>query len=186
VKLGELVVVRHADTDWSESGQHTGRTDLPLNGDGRAAAETLAKRLAGRDFAAVWCSPLRRAVETCEIAGFSGSAQKRAELMEWDYGDYEGLTTAQIHDQRPGWDLWRDGCPDGEDAAAVGARADRVLATVPDAGTVLVFSHGHFLRVLIARWLALAPAEGALFVLAPGAIGVLAHEREHRVLESLG
>jgi broad specificity phosphatase PhoE len=186
VKLGELVVVRHADTDWSESGQHTGRTDLPLNRDGRAAAEELTSRLAGRDFAAVWCSPLRRAVETCEIAGFSESAQQRAELVEWDYGDYEGLTTAQIREQRPRWDLWRDGCPDGEDAAAVAARADRVLATVPDAGTVLIFSHGHFLRVLIARWLALAPAQGALFALAPGAIGVLANEHERRVLASLG
>jgi len=182
----QLWLIRHGETEWSLNGKHTSRTDLPLTAHGRQRAVELRDYLAGTKFAAVFRSPMGRARETCEIAGFSGSAQKRAELMEWDYGDWEGLTTAQIHDQRPGWDLWRDGCPDGEDAAAVGARADRVLATVPDAGTVLVFSHGHFLRVLIARWLALAPAEGALFVLAPGAIGVLAHEREHRVLESLG
>jgi broad specificity phosphatase PhoE len=186
VNLGELVVVRHADTDWSESGQHTGRTDLPLNRDGRAAAERLTERLAGRRFAAVWCSPLRRAIETCEIAGFGGAAHERAELLEWDYGDYEGLTTEQIHDHRPRWDLWRDGCPGGEDAAAVGDRADQVLASVPGAGTVLVFSHGHFLRVLIARWLALAPAQGALFLLSPGAIGVLTYEHDRHVLGSLG
>jgi broad specificity phosphatase PhoE len=186
VSLGELVVVRHADTDWSESGRHTGRTDLPLNDDGRAAAEGLAKRLAGRSFAAVWCSPLRRALETCEIAGFSGSAQEHAELVEWDYGAYEGLTTEQIQGQRPAWDLWRDGCPGGEDAAAVGARADQVLATVPAAGAVLIFSHGHFLRVLIARWLALPPPQGALFGLAAGGIGVLGHEHDYRVLWSLG
>lgn len=186
MSLGELVVVRHADTDWSESGRHTGRTDLPLNRDGRAAAARLSERLAGRAFVAVWCSPLRRAVETCEIAGFSRSAHERPELVEWDYGAYEGLTTEQIHDQRPAWDLWRDGCPGGEDAAAVGARADHVLATVPDTGAALVFSHGHFLRVLMARWLALAPEQGALFLVAPAGIGVLAHEHDRRVLWSLG
>jgi probable phosphoglycerate mutase len=186
VNQGELVVVRHADTDWSQSGQHTGRTDLPLNRDGRAAAARLAERLAGRAFAAVWCSPLRRAVETCEIAGFSGSAHECAELVEWDYGAYEGMTSEQIHEQRPAWDMWRDGCPDGEDAAAVGARADHLLATVGATGATLVFSHGHFLRVLIARWLALAPEQGALFLLAPGGIGVLAHEHDRRVLGSLG
>ncbi|HEX2702506.1 MAG TPA: histidine phosphatase family protein [Solirubrobacteraceae bacterium] len=183
---GELVVVRHADTDWSESGRHTGRTDMPLNEDGRAAATTLAERLAGHTFVAVWCSPLRRAAQTAELAGFGGLARERAELVEWDYGAYEGLTTEQIHEQRPGWDLWRDGCPGGEDAAAVGARADQVLAELPETGTVLVFSHGHLLRVLIARWLALKPARGALFLLAPGRIGVLTHERDRRVLSSLG
>jgi probable phosphoglycerate mutase len=184
--MGELVVVRHADTAWTASGQHTGLTDLTLNAAGRAVASRLPPRLAQWSFVSVWCSPLRRAVETCELAGFGGHARHRSDLEEWDYGAYEGLTTVQIHEQRPGWTLWRDGCPDGEDAAAVGARADAALAQLPEAGNVLVFSHGHFLRVLIARWVGLAAAEGALFELAPGGIGVLGYEHEWRVLSALG
>lgn len=180
---GELVIVRHADTDWTVSGQHTGRTDLALNEAGREKALSLRERLEGRDWAAIWSSPLRRALETAELAGFA--PLQIAGLAEWDYGDYEGLTTEQIHERRPGWDLWRDGCPGGEDAAAVGARADRVLTGLPAHGDVLAFSHGHMLRVLTARWLGLEADAGALLVIAPGAIGVLGHERERRVLRSL-
>jgi probable phosphoglycerate mutase len=182
----ELVVVRHADTDWTQSGQHTGHTDIPLNAAGRSAAARLPARLAAWSFRSVWCSPLRRAHETCAIAGYGERAEERPDLIEWNYGEYEGVTTEEIQSQRPGWDLWRDGCPAGEDVAAVGARADHVLAGLPDAGDVLVFSHGHFLRVLIARWLSLEPVDGALFRLAPGAIGVLSHERDRRVLSTLG
>jgi probable phosphoglycerate mutase len=180
---GELVIVRHADTDWTASGQHTGRTDIPLNADGRAKAGSLRERLAGRRFVAVWSSPLRRALETAMLAGFEPS--ERDDLMEWDYGDYEGLTSAQIREHRPGWDLWRDGCPGGETAADVGRRAEAVLAALPaGGGEVLIFSHGHMLRVLTARRLGLAAGDGALFLLAPGAIGVLGHEHERAVLRS--
>ena len=185
--MSELVVVRHAHTAWTVSGQHTGLTDIPLDEAGRANAAKLRPRLAAWSFAAVWCSPLARAVETCEIAGFAERARKNAELVEWNYGEYDGLTTAQIQERQPGWNLWRDGCPGGEDAAAVGARADSVLASVPAGDDdVLIFSHGHFLRVLCARWLGLEPAQGALFALAPGAIGVLGHEHAQRVLSFLG
>jgi broad specificity phosphatase PhoE len=180
---GELVIVRHADTDWTQSGQHTGRTDLPLNEIGRTRARGLRGRLDGRTFAAVWSSPLVRARETAALLGFS--PQPKADLEEWDYGDYEGLTTEQIRERAPGWDLWRDGCPGGEDAAAVGARADVVLAALPPEGDVLVFSHGHMLRVLTARWLSLPPADGALIAIAPAAIGMLGHEHGRRVLRSL-
>ncbi|MGA2469347.1 MAG: histidine phosphatase family protein [Solirubrobacteraceae bacterium] len=183
---GQLVVVRHADTDWTVSGRHTSRTDIALNATGRADAAALAARLAGRSFVAVWCSPLARAVQTCAIAGFGDRALERAELREWSYGAYEGMTTEQIHAAAPGWELFRDGCPDGEDAAAVGGRCDAVLASLPADGDVLAFAHGHLLRVMIARWLALAPAAGALFELAPAGIGVLGYERERRVLRSLG
>jgi probable phosphoglycerate mutase len=183
---GELVVVRHADTDWSESGQHTGHTDLHLNARGVARAGGIAARLAGRSFAAVWCSPLARAVETCEIAGFAAAAQLRPELVEWNYGAYEGITSAEVHASRPDWDLWRDGCPGGEDAADVGARAEAALAALPEEGDALVFSHGHFLRVLVACWLGLGAAAGELFLLAPAGIGVLGHERERRVIVALG
>ena len=180
--MAELVIVRHADTDWTASGQHTGHTDVALNERGREAARRLPAKLAHWGFESVFESPLRRAVETCELAGYGARAQVRAELREWDYGSYEGLTTTEIREQRPDWDLWRDGAPGGEDAAAVGARADAFLGELPPGGDVLAFSHGHFLRVLIARWLGLEPVGGALFAIAPGAVGALGHERERRVL----
>jgi probable phosphoglycerate mutase len=185
VASGEVVIVRHADTAWTASGQHTGRSDIPLTAAGEAKARALAPRLAGRSFAAVWSSPLVRARETARLAGFEG-AELQPELEEWDYGEYEGLTTAQILERRPGWDLWTDGCPAGEAAADVGARADAMLAMLPDCGDVLVFSHGHFLRVLTARWLGLPPTGGALFVIAPGGIGVLGWEHGRPVLTELG
>jgi probable phosphoglycerate mutase len=180
---GELVIVRHADTDWTVSGQHTGRTDLPLNDAGRAKALELREPLSGRSFAAVWSSPLARAVETAHLAGFAAPSLHE-QLMEWDYGEYEGLTSAQIEELSPGWSLWRDGCPGGETAADVGRRADAMLAALPPKGDVLAFSHGHMLRVLTARWLALDARAGALFLLDPGSIGILAHEHGRRVLRA--
>lgn len=180
---GELVFVRHADTDWTVSGQHTGRTDLPLNEAGRERALALRGRLPGDAFAAVWTSPLRRARETAELLGFT--PRVRPELAEWDYGDYEGLTSEEIDELAPGWDLWRDGCPGGESPAAVAARADALLAALPLEGDVLVFSHGHMLRMLTARWLGLGATGGALLLIAPAAIGVLGHEHGRRVLRSL-
>jgi probable phosphoglycerate mutase len=164
------------------SGQHTGRTDLPLNDAGRAKALELRAALSGWSFAAVWSSPLVRATETARLAGFEPRPLEG--LMEWDYGEYEGLTSAQIDELAPGWDLWRNGCPGGEDAADVGRRADAVLAALVPDGDVLVFSHGHMLRVLTARWLGLDGRAGALFLLAPGSIGILAHEHGRRVLRA--
>jgi broad specificity phosphatase PhoE len=179
----QVVLVRHAETEWSRAGRHTGRTDLPLTDAGRAAARQLAGLLAGERFALVLVSPLRRARETCELSGLGDAAQPRADLMEWDYGDYEGLTTAEIHERRPDWSLWRDGCPGGESASDVGARADRVIAELRAAGAAAaVFSHGHMLRVLGARWIALEPSGGGRLGLATGALCVLGYEHGSAIL----
>ena len=186
MSAAELVIVRHADTDWTASGQHTGHTDIPLNETGRVIATRLGPRLAEWSFAEVWCSPLQRAEQTCELAGYGERRVIHDELVEWDYGRYEGITRPEIEEQAPGWDLWRDGCPGGEDAAAVGARADAMLARLPPQGHVLAFSHGHFLRTLTARRLGLAPTAGAIFLLTPGAIGTLGREHGHNVLSRLG
>ena len=178
-----IVLVRHAQTEWSRDGRHTGRTDVPLTQQGREKARALAGRLRDRRFALVLVSPLTRARETCRLCGLGAQAQERTELREWDYGDYEGLTTRQIRAERPGWSLWRDGCPGGEDAAQVGGRADRVIAELSDVdGDVAVFSHGHLLRVLGARWIDLAPTQGGRLGLSTAAICVLGHEREMPVL----
>jgi broad specificity phosphatase PhoE len=175
----EIMLVRHAETQWSRDGRHTGRSDIPLTDEGRAAARTLPARLRGRSFSRVLVSPSIRARETCELAGLDGRAQVDRDLLEWDYGAYEGLTTPDIRRQRPDWNLWRDGCPDGELAADVGARADRVLAELRGReGAVALFSHGHMLRVLGARWIGLDPSRGASLGLSTGAISVLTHERE--------
>ncbi|HEY5025852.1 MAG TPA: histidine phosphatase family protein [Acidimicrobiales bacterium] len=174
-----LVVVRHGATEWSRSGRHTGRTDLPLLDDGRVEAEELGRRLAGHRFTVVLTSPLSRARETCAIAGFGSLAEECDDLREWDYGAYEGRTTDEIRAQRPGWSLWRDGVPDGETATEVGDRADRVVSVVRDrSGDVLAFAHAHVLRVLGARWVGLPAEAGALFTLAPATISVLGWERE--------
>jgi broad specificity phosphatase PhoE len=181
--VSEIVVVRHGETEWSATGRHTSRTDLPLTEPGRERARALAAELAGRSFALVLCSPLRRARETCELAGFGGVAELVPDLHEWDYGDYEGLTTPQIHESNPDWNLWRDGCPGGEEPAQVGARADRVLERLRGAGgDALAFAHGHILRVLTARWLDMEVAAGARFVLEAGATGTLGFERSTEVL----
>ncbi len=178
-----VVLVRHAETEWTLSGQHTGRTDLPLTERGRAFGRSLAERLVDERFALVLVSPSRRALETCELCGLGAQAQTLDELLEWDYGEYEGLTSAQIDAQRPGWSLWRDGCPGGEDVEQVGTRADRVIERLLEAkGPVAVFSHGHLLRVLGARWAQLEPSDGARLALSTGAICLLGHERGTPVL----
>jgi len=178
-----VVLVRHAETEWTLSGQHTGTTDIALTEAGREAAVVLGRRLRAWSFQTVLSSPLARALETCRLAGVAESPQQRDELVEWDYGDYEGLTTPQIRERREGWNLWRDGAPAGETAQDVGRRADRVIAElVGHERDSAVFAHGHILRVLAARWLGLGPEYGALLALSPGSISVLGHEREQRVL----
>jgi broad specificity phosphatase PhoE len=171
------VLVRHAETEWSLGGRHTGRTDIPLTAAGRAHAAALSERLAGWSFQLVLVSPLRRAMETCELAGLADRAQPREELLEWDYGQYEGLTSAEITTTRPGWSLWRDGSPGGERAEQVGARADSVIAELRAAtGAAAIFSHGHLLRVLGARWVALQARQGGRLGLSAGALCLLGHE----------
>jgi len=184
--MDELWLVRHAETEWSRDLRHTGRTDIPLTDRGRAAAAALKPRLADHEFARVLVSPLVRARETAELAGLGADAQLRDDLMEWDYGDYEGITSAEIRERRPGWSLWRDGCPGGEDADAVGARADRVIAEVLAVadGDVACVAHGHLLRVLAARWLQQPAAFGGRLVLATGAVCRLGFEHEQRALLS--
>ena len=150
----EVVLARHGETEWSRDGRHTGRADVPLTQTGREQASALSARLAGHDFAVVLTSPLSRATETCRLAGFAG-AEASEDLFEWDYGSYEGITTPQIREQRPGWLLWRDGCPGGEDAAAVGARADRVIERLrAQDGDAVLFAHGHVLRevAVVKQW----------------------------------
>ena len=172
-------LARHGDTAWSVSGQHTGRTDLPLTEHGERNARALGERLRGRKFARVFTSPLQRAVRTCELAGFGGAAEEDPDLVEWDYGEYEGRRTAEIHAERPGWLLFRDGCPGGEAPDEVGARADRVIARLRAVGgDVLLFSSGHFLRVLAARWLGLDVAAGAYFVLGTASLSTLGYEHD--------
>lgn len=173
-----VTLVRHGATEWSVSGQHTSTTDLPLLPEGEAAARTVAERLAGTTFAEVLTSPLRRARHTAELAGYP-DAEVCPDLVEWAYGDYEGRTTPQIREQDPGWTVWTHPSPGGESAAEVAARCDRVVERVRAAsGPVLVFAHGHVLRVLTARWLGLAPTEGRLFRLDTATVSVLGHERD--------
>ncbi|PDT37460.1 histidine phosphatase family protein [Rhizobium sp. M10] len=175
----EIYLVRHGETEWSRSGRHTGRSDIPLTDVGEAAARKLAERLSGRSFSAVWSSPSARARTTCALAGFGSGAVIRDDLAEWDYGAYEGITTKEILAKRPGWQLFRDGCPNGETAADVGARADAVVHALRQVGaTILIFSSSHFLRVLAARWLGLPPEGGALFVLDTASISVLGYEHD--------
>ena len=177
--LPAAYLARHGETAWTVSRQHTGRTDLPLTERGEANARRLGEDLAGRTFARVWTSPLQRARRTCELAGFGGVAALDPDLAEWDYGQYEGKTTAQVRAERPGWDLFRDGCPGGESASDVGARADRVIARVRAVGgDVLLFSSAHFLRVLAARWLGLEPAGGRFFQLGTAALSILGYEHD--------
>jgi broad specificity phosphatase PhoE len=182
-RAGEAVLVRHAETEWSLDGRHTGRTDIPLTERGRDVAAGLPERLRAWSFDLVLVSPSTRARETCELAGLSADAQLRDDLLEWDYGDYEGLTTAEILAERPGWQLWRDGCPGGESATDVGVRADRVVAEIVwSHANVAVFSHGHMLRVLGARWVELDASVGGRLGLSTAALCVLGHERETPVI----
>ena len=177
VALQQVFLGRHGETAWSLSGQHTGRTDLPLTAKGERDAARLGERLRGLSFACVLTSPLQRAAQTCALAGFGAVAQTEPDLVEWDYGDYEGRRTADIHQARPDWDLFRDGCPGGESPGAVGARADRVVRRLREAaGDVLLFSSGHILRVLAARWLGLEPAAGRCFLLGTTSVSTLGYE----------
>ena len=176
-KLPVVYLVRHGETAWSLSGQHTGRTDLPLTPRGEENARRLGERLRGRSFARVFTSPLQRAARTCELAGFGAAAQVDPDLREWDYGAYEGRKTADILRESPGWQLFRDGCPGGERPADVGARADRAIARWRAVeGDVLVFSSGHLLRVAAARWLGLDPSAGRYFLLSTATLSLLGYE----------
>jgi probable phosphoglycerate mutase len=172
-----IYLARHGETAWSLSGQHTGRTDLPLTERGERNARALGERLRGLCFVQVFTSPLQRAARTCELAGFGEAAERDPDLVEWDYGEYEGRRTTEIHAERPGWLLFRDGCPGGESPDQVGARADRVIARVRAVrGDVLLFSSGHFLRVLAARWLGLNAAAGRYFLLSTASLSALGYE----------
>ena len=176
--LPVVYVARHGETAWSLSGQHTGRTDLPLTPNGERNARRLGERLKGLTFQKVFTSPLQRASRTCELAGFGPVAERDPDLMEWDYGRYEGLRSAEILAERPDWQLFRDGCPGGESPAQIGERADRVVERVRAVkSNVLLFSSGHFIRVLAARWLALGPGSaGRYFLLSTASLSALGYE----------
>jgi probable phosphoglycerate mutase len=175
--LPQIFLARHGETAWTISHQHTGRSDIPLTERGEANAMSLGERLKGETFQRVFVSPLGRARRTCELAGLGAQARPEADLLEWDYGAYEGLTTAEIRRERPGWDLFRDGCPGGESVEAVSARADRVVARLKEAsGHVILFGHGHFFRVLAARWLGLPAADARHFWLGTAALCALGYE----------
>jgi broad specificity phosphatase PhoE len=175
--LPTVYLARHGETAWSISGQHTGLTDLPLTERGEGNARRLGERLKGLSFAKVLTSPLQRAARTCELAGFGKVAQIEPDLLEWNYGEYEGRRTVEIHAERPDWRLFRDGCPGGETPAQVAARADRVIRQLRSIqGDILLFSSGHFLRVLAARWLGLEPAAGRFFVLSTASLSALSYE----------
>jgi len=191
-RMGELILLRHGETEWSRSLRHTGRTDVPLTEAGEAAAVALAPLLAARQLRAVFTSPAQRAARTAHLAGLTG-AKEDPDLWEWDYGGYEGRTTADIRKERPGWYLWRDGvipgdaAHPGETAAQVGARADAVLGRVRPLlaeRNVALVAHGHLLRVLTARWLGLEPADGRLFRLDTGTLSTLGTEHDEPVISS--
>lgn len=175
--LQTTYLARHGETAWTITGQHTGRTDLPLTQRGEANARRLGNRLAGLTFAKVFTSPLQRARKTCELAGFGAVAQIDADLVEWDYGDYEGRLTVDILKERPDWQLFRDGCPGGESPQQVAARADRVVSHLRAiAGDVLAFSSGHFLRVLATRWIGIEPVNGQSLMLGTASLSAIGYE----------
>jgi broad specificity phosphatase PhoE len=178
-----LWLLRHGETAWSLSGQHTSSTDLPLTAEGERRAAAVGKMLAGKKFAAVYTSPMTRARETCRIAGYAGGAIVTDDLREWNYGSYEGLTTAQIHQTAPDWTIWTGTPPGGESIADVADRARRVIQSAPD-GAVAIFGHGHMLRVLAACWLDVVPEMGRCFALSTGSISVLGYERDTRVIQN--
>ncbi len=174
--LPAIYLARHGETEWSITGQHTGLTDLPLTAHGEHNARRLGERLKGLRVATVLTSPLQRARRTCELAGFGPRAEVDPELVEWDYGAYEGRRTVDIRQERPGWSLFRDGCPGGESVQDLGARADRVIARVRTANGVLVFGHRHFLSVLGARWVGLSAVEGRVLLLATASLSILGYD----------
>jgi broad specificity phosphatase PhoE len=180
-EMPRLFLARHGDTAWTESRQHTGRTDLPLNASGEERARLLGERLRRFSFARVFTSPLQRASKTCALAGFSDMAEVEPDLVEWDYGHFEGKKTADIVRERPGWEMFREGCPGGESPDDVAARADRFIARVRAVpGDVLAFSSAHTIRMLAARWLGMPPAAGRFFFCRPASVGVLAFEHGNR------
>jgi probable phosphoglycerate mutase len=175
--LPYVCLVRHGETAWTLSGQHTGRTDIPLTARGEADARAVPARLAGLAFGAVFTSPLQRARRTCELAGYGPVSTVDDDLAEWDYGEYEGVRTSEIHERRPSWTAFEDGCPGGESSADVGARADRVIARArAAAGNVLLFGHRDLFRVLAARWIGLPPVEGRRFYMGTGALNLLGYD----------
>jgi len=179
----DLWLIRHGETEWSASGRHTGRTDIPLTEEGIRQARALGRYLAGRPFALVLTSPLSRAADTCRLAGYGSVVQPSEDLLEWDYGQAEGRTTAEMRAEREGWSVWTGGPPGGETVEEVGRRTDRVIARALEAsGDVALFAHAHVLRILAARWLGLPPDDGRLFALGPASLSVLGWEREIRVL----
>jgi len=179
----QILLARHGETEWSATKKHTGLTDIPLTATGRRQAELLGARLRGRDFALVVSSPLGRALETCRLGGLGDRVEVRDALLEWDYGEVEGITTAEIRETVPGWTVWTHPVPGGETAAQVAARVDPLVEELADLdGDAAVFAHGHVLRVLAARWLGLAPEQGALLALDTGTLSALGWERERRVV----
>jgi len=179
----EVVLVRHGETEWSRDGKHTGHTDVPLTERGREQARVVGEALRGREFGIVLTSPLSRALETCRLAGFGDRAQQRDDLMEWDYGAYEGRTTPEIRAEEPGWTVWQGSVPGGETIDDVAARVDRLVDELRSLeADALVFAHGHLLRVLTARWLGLEPHAGRLFALDPATLSSLGYERETPVI----
>ena len=183
--MGELWLIRHGETAWSRSGQHTGRTDIPLTEQGERQAVLLGRRLAGREFALVLTSPLQRARETCRLAGYGSAAREEPDLREWDYGVYEGRTTGEIRQEAPGWTIWSAAVRDGESAEEVGVRGDRIIARCAEVGgDVALFAHGHVLRILAARWLGLLASGGRYLALDAASLSVLGHEHEQRVIRS--
>jgi broad specificity phosphatase PhoE len=176
--VARVFFIRHGETAWSESGRHTGRTDIPLSEHGEECARRLAGRLVAEEFTRVLVSPRQRARRTCELAGLGAKAEIDQDLAEWDYGDFEGMRTAEILSERPGWNIFRDGCPGGESPGQVSSRADRLIARLrPMDGDIALFSHGHFGRVLAARWIGLPVADGERFLLDTASLGVLGFEK---------
>jgi broad specificity phosphatase PhoE len=179
----EIWLIRHGETEWSRIGRHTGRTDLPLTPLGERQAAALGRHLGRRPFTLVLTSPLGRARETCRLAGYAEVAEPTEDLLEWDYGDYEGRTTAEIRAEVPGWSIWTGGVPRGETVEQVGIRVRRVIVrVVAAAGDVALFAHAHVLRILTACWLGLPPADGRLFALGTASVSILGYERESRVV----
>lgn len=186
LKPTDVVLVRHGETTWSVSGQHTGLTDIPLTARGESQAMVLAPLLATQRFARVLVSPLQRARRTCELAGLGDQAEVEPDLVEWNYGAYEGLTTEEVHHHTPGWQVFADGCPEGESPQQVGERVDRVLGRLRadrSQGPAIVFAHGHLLRVLTARWLELPAREGGRFLLDTATLNILS---DYRGVAALG
>lgn len=180
----KIYIVRHGETEWSQCGKHTGITDIPMTKNGEVQSECIGKRLKGHSFQEVFSSPLQRASKTCELSGFSKQARLDPDLSEWNYGKYEGMTTREIWKQQPYWNIFTNGAPEGESVADINARAARVLMKIqPIHGDILLFSHGHFLRALAAKWLELSAQDGKLFNLFAGSVSILGFERNTHVLQ---